>query len=144
MFDAHALFRAFFQSLPKHLGCGASVEPRSRPCNKSPKTSHRRWLQTVRPYAASVLWFEWLFLTRGADAARRVYLKLGAERKDLIEVGFRIVFEGRYRPEPGLAYHRPEMFVGVAERPGDFPVKTLANMRLATYRRLIDEGKVPV
>lgn len=144
MFDAHAPFFALYRSVADRICCGVDVTPHARRCNKSPKTAHKRWLQAMRPYTASVLWLEWLFLTKGADAARRAYLKLGAERKELIEIGFRVVFEGRYRPEPGYAYHRPEMFVGVAERPGDFPVKTLANMRLATYRRLIDMGKVPV
>lgn len=144
MLDAHAAFCDFYRSLPEHFGCDIDVRPYSRLCSKSPKTAHKRWQQAVRPYAASVLWLEWFFLTQGADAARRAYLRFGVERKGLIKIGFRIVFEGGYRPEPGYAYHRPEMFVGVAEKPGDFPVKTLANMRLATYRRLIDMGKVPV
>ncbi|CAJ0776279.1 hypothetical protein [Ralstonia chuxiongensis] len=144
MSDAHAAFCDFYRNLPDHLGGDVDVTPRARLCRKSKKTAHKRWLQAMRPYTASALWLEILFLEKGADTARRAYLKLGAERKELIKIGFRVVFENRYRPEPGYAYHRPEMFVGVAEKPGDFPVKTLANMRLATYRRLIDMGKVPV
>ncbi|WP_137911044.1 hypothetical protein [Ralstonia sp. 3PA37C10] len=144
MFDAHTAFCDFYRSLPRHFGCDTDVRPYPRLCSKSPKTAHKRWLQTVRPYTASVLWLEILFLEKGADVARRAYMKLGAERKELIQIGFQVAFQNRYRPEPGYAYHRPEMFVGVAEKPGDFPVKTLANMRLTTYRRLIDEGKVPV
>lgn len=144
MFDAHAAFCDFYRSLPEHFGCDIDVRPYSRLCSKSPKTAHKRWLQAMRPYTASVLWLEILFLEKGANAARHAYLKLGAERRALIKIGFHVVFESRYHPEPGYAYHRPEMFVGVAEKPGDFPVKTLVNMRLATYRRLIDMGQVPV
>jgi hypothetical protein len=121
-----------------------NVTPVLRRCRKSPTTARKRWLQATLPYVIGVQWLQLTFSLKGEDAARRAYLRLGAEQKDLIKVGFQIVFERRYQAKPGYAYHRPEMFVGVAKKASEFPVKILANMRVATYRRLIDEGKEPV
>ncbi len=144
MSNSPASFCAFFRSLPNHIDGLANVSPVLRPCKKSPKTARKRWLQAMRPYTGSIFWLMWLFLTKGEDAARRAYQKLGAERKDLVKIGFQVVFENRYRAEPGYAYHRPEMFVGVTAKDGDFPVRTVRNMRMETYRRLVDMGEVPV
>ncbi|URF05061.1 hypothetical protein [Cupriavidus campinensis] len=144
MSDARTSFDAFYRSLPEHIGGDVDVSPCARPCNKSPKTAHKRWLQAMRPYTVSIFWLMWLFLTKGEDAARRAYQKLGAERKDLVKIGFQVVFEKRHRAKPGFAYHRPEMFVGVSAKDGDFPVRTVRNMRVDTYRRLVEMGEAPV
>ncbi|CAG9239458.1 hypothetical protein BCAR13_890041 [Paraburkholderia caribensis] len=96
----------------------------------------------MRPYAASVLWLALQFAANGPEAAKDAYLKLGADRRALVRIGYAIVFENEYQFELGYMYTRPSMFVGANVKEADFPVRTLTNMRLGTYLRLTEMGGV--
>ena len=64
---------------------------------------------------ASVLWLALQLAINGPEAARQAYLKLGADRRALVRIGYAIVFENEYQFELGYSHTRPSMFVGVNE-----------------------------
>lgn len=143
MSDVQAAFHEFFRTLP--AACGVAVNdymPRRQAPGESSMNTQKNWEATMRPYATSIMWLVVRFWEHGSEAAKTAYLKLGAERRAFVQIGYAIVFGNTYEFAPGYVYTRPEMFVGVGVRNGAFPVRTLANMRLATYRRVVEMGEV--
>lgn len=140
-----ALFPSFFtEKLSKSVDLAAKLDiaPWQKKCCKGEKYTRQDWIATMQPYVASVMWLASHFAVNGADCARAAYQKLGVERKALIQIGYEVVFLNLHRFEPRCAYIRPDMFVGVDVKEGEFPVRTLTNMRLGTYLRLTEMGGV--
>ncbi|WP_429562682.1 hypothetical protein [Paraburkholderia sp. MM6662-R1] len=143
MSKLHAQIASFFSTLPEKDELAVlDIAPRSVECKAPAKYTKQDWAATMRPYAASVLWLALKLAVAGAEAARNAYLKLGADRRALVRIGYEIVFENKYPFEVGHRYRRPGMFVEVDMKQGQFPVRTLTNMRLHTYLRLTEMGEV--
>ncbi|MDH6149341.1 MULTISPECIES: hypothetical protein [Paraburkholderia] len=143
MSKLHAQIASLFLALPEE--CELAVlnnAPHRVECEAPAKYTKHEWTATMRPYAASVLWLALKLTVAGPEAAKDAYLKLSADRRALVRIGYEIVFESKYPFEVGYTYRRPRMFVEVDVKQGEFPVRTLANMRLGTYVRLTNMGEV--
>jgi len=143
MSKLHAQIASFFSTLPEEDELAVlDIAPRSVECEAHAKYTKHDWAATMRPYAASVLWLALKLAVAGPEAARNAYLKLGADRRALVRIGYEIVFGSKYPFEAGYTYRRPGMFVEVDVKHGQFPVRTLTNMRLGTYLSLTEMGGV--
>jgi len=143
MRNLHARIAPFFSTLPK--ACDLAVfdhAPCRLLCEESEKYTKNEWAATMRPYAASVLWLVMKLVVNGPEIAKNAYLKLSADRRALVRIGYAILFEDMYRFELGFTYRRPAMFFGADVKEGEFPVRVLSKMRLSTYLRLTEMGEV--